>query len=258
MIAVAYGAGTDSTAMLVELVERRQHVDVITFADTGGERPETYAYVTMFSAWLVERGYPPIVTVKNDGMYESLEANCLQTNALPSIAYGFKSCSEKYKIRPQNKWLKAHPLAIETWAAGGVVTKLIGYDAGEERRTLTAKDKDFAFRFPLIEWGMEREDCIAAIQGVGLPLPGKSACFFCPSSRPHEVITLHRKHPDLMARALAMEANAELTTVQGLGRSWSWADLIRSERSQIDMFAVSPDMPCGCYDGDSGALGGAA
>jgi len=41
-IMVSYGAGTNSTAMLVEMVRRGEHVDVITFADTGGERQETY------------------------------------------------------------------------------------------------------------------------------------------------------------------------------------------------------------------------
>ena len=34
-----------------------------------------------------------------------------------------------------------------------------------------------------MDWGWTREDCIAAIQQEGLPLPGKSSCFFCPSMK---------------------------------------------------------------------------
>lgn len=64
-VLVSYGAGTNSTAMLIEIVRLGQPVDGILFADTGGERPETYEYVEMFSAWLVARGYPRIEIVQH-------------------------------------------------------------------------------------------------------------------------------------------------------------------------------------------------
>jgi 3'-phosphoadenosine 5'-phosphosulfate sulfotransferase (PAPS reductase)/FAD synthetase len=41
LVAVSFGAGVDSTAMLVALRAAGIRPDVITFADTGGERPET-------------------------------------------------------------------------------------------------------------------------------------------------------------------------------------------------------------------------
>lgn len=56
---------------------------------------------------------------------------------------------------------------------------------------------------------------------------------------------------DLMSRAIAMEANAELTTVKGLGRRFSWADVVRMDADQAKMFEdhSAPEIPCGCYDG---------
>lgn len=42
MIIVGYGGGTDSTAMLVGLWQRRIPVDLILFSDPGGEQPHTY------------------------------------------------------------------------------------------------------------------------------------------------------------------------------------------------------------------------
>ena len=41
-LVVAYGLGVDSTAMLVEFAHRGIRPDLILFADTGGEKPETY------------------------------------------------------------------------------------------------------------------------------------------------------------------------------------------------------------------------
>jgi hypothetical protein len=42
---------------------------------------------------------------------------------------------------------------------------------------------------------MGRDECVQAIQAAGVPLPGKSACFFCPSSKQREVLDLKRRHP---------------------------------------------------------------
>lgn len=104
-LVVAFGGGVNSTAMLVEMHKRGIKPNLILFADTGGERPETYTVVDSVSAWCVAHGMPPIVTVKKtyQGKPETLEANCLRMNMLPSIAYGFKSCSMKFKTDPQNK-----------------------------------------------------------------------------------------------------------------------------------------------------------
>jgi hypothetical protein len=62
------------------------------------------------------------------------------------------------------------------------------------------------------------------IADAGLPVPIKSACFYCPASKKAEVICLRDHHPDLLERALAIERNAQakLTSVKGLGRSYAW------------------------------------
>ena len=44
-LVVAYGLGVNSTAMLVEFARRKIRPDLILFADTGGEKPETYRYM---------------------------------------------------------------------------------------------------------------------------------------------------------------------------------------------------------------------
>lgn len=46
-----------------------------------------------------------------------------------------------------------------------------------------------------------------------------------------------------------MEAGAELTSVKGLGRSYAWADLVRYDDAQMDIFRGAVEMPCGCFDG---------
>lgn len=42
---VSFGGGVNSTALLVGLEEREERPNYIVFADTGGERPGTYAHI---------------------------------------------------------------------------------------------------------------------------------------------------------------------------------------------------------------------
>lgn len=264
-IMVSYGAGTNSTALLVETVRRGEPVDAILFADTGGERPGTYAYAEMFSAWLVARGYPAIIKIKKGGIPETLEQNCLRNATLPSLAFGRKACSHKYKIEPQDKWANNWPPARAAWAEGQKVIKLIGYDIDEPHRAAIPESEKFAYRYPLLEWGWGRDECVRAIAAAGLPQPGKSSCFFCPSMTKGEILQLRKEHPDLLIRALNIESNAKeagnLQTVNGLGRRLNWGEFVElaAEAELNDpsaFFLRQQDFPsppqCGaCYDGAS-------
>ena len=135
---VSYGGGANSTALLIGLHQHRIPVDLILFADTGAEHPHTYAYLEVMDSWLKDHGMPPITRVyktTRDGKRLTLEDECLQSCSLPSIAYGFKRCSLKHKIGPQEKFCNHYPPCQKAWAAGKRVVKFIGYDAGEGYRS---------------------------------------------------------------------------------------------------------------------------
>jgi hypothetical protein len=149
---------------------------------------------------------------------------------------------------------------------GQRIVRAIGFEAGEERRThahvvkvigLDATEQHrltwqqppptnekpisrerwldqnyFVYWYPLMEWGYDRERCKKIIAHAGLPIPVKSACFFCPASKKAEIASLQENHPELLERALQIERNAQakLTSVKGLGRSFSWQSyLIKRE-----------------------------
>lgn len=248
---VAYGGGTDSTAMIIECAKRGIKIDHILFADTGGEKPHTYQYVKTFSDWCVKNGLPGIVTVKKAGNGETLEENCLRMSMLPSIAYGYKTCSQKYKIQPQDKYFNNLPEAKKIWKQGGKLTKFIGYDATETHRIAKSKlreDKKYDYKYPLADWGITRKDCIEIIKNEGLCLPGKSVCFFCPMTRPTEIRQLNNNYPDLMQRALNIESNANLTKLKGLAINSKWKDIISNTELFEDEFSLVPEMICECYE----------
>jgi len=101
-LVVSYGMGVDSTAMLVGMAQRGIRPDAILFADTGDEKPATYAYLERMNAWLDKVGFPRVTVIvyrvkdfKNWPEYRTLEENCLTNGTLPSEAFGFGSCSMK-------------------------------------------------------------------------------------------------------------------------------------------------------------------
>lgn len=49
---VSFGGGTNSTAMIIGMYLHKIPVDLILFADTGGEQPHTYEFIRVFNAWL--------------------------------------------------------------------------------------------------------------------------------------------------------------------------------------------------------------
>jgi len=262
-IIVAYGGGTNSTAMLCGFREQGIKPDLIIFADTGGELPHTYEHVEFMSCKAKEWFGIGIETVYATfkGQPETLEASCIRKKILPSLAYGFKACSMKHKIEPQNKrvreWMKNHN--------HDHVINAIGYDASEAHRQVSkssgqlSKSMSEQYWYPLIEWKWRRQECSEAIKRHGLPQPGKSSCFFCPAMKFGEIFRLKQEHPEHFARAIAMEQNMIVKDrVKGLNFGVPWSEIVSADEKQlkfmefmdeIDSAKPSAHIPCGCYDG---------
>ena len=225
-LALSYGMGVDSTAVLVGWHQRGIRPHWIGHAQVGNEWPETYAYRPVIDTWLAAVGFPAITDVQyrlkkkpKHGPYTTLEENCLVNSTLPSLAFGGrKACSLKWKGKPLDQ---ACALAFKAHIkAKGKVLRAIGYDAGpcDMRRGAGESKGPWTWIYPLREWGWDRARCIAEIAAAGLAVPPKSSCTFCPSLKPAELIQLAKKHPDLARRAVVMEdrARPNLIKIEGL------------------------------------------
>lgn len=262
-IVLAYGMGVDSTALLIELEARGEVPDLVLTADPGAEKPATYEYQKLIAAWMAARHIPYEVVryvprrFKHWPPYYSILANVLTNATLPSISLGRHSCSLKWKVAPQDAFLKQWAPAKAAWACGQKVTRLIGYDASpaDTRRYAHASALDdplFDCRYPLREWNWTRDRCVARIEAAGLPVPPKSSCFFCGAIRPDEVRVL----PTWCLRLIVLiEVRAEprLRTVEGLWRRSTKTkpgkitDFIRGERllPEAEIDAIRRDAPTG-------------
>lgn len=159
-VIVAWGAGVDSTAMIIEMATRRDRIDMVLIADMP-ERPQTRSFIPIFRDWMDAHGIPNDVVrfqpkrFKHWPPYADLLENCLTNGTLPSIAFGQGRCSLKWKVAPQDAWTKAWPLAQLAWERGQKVVRLIGFDCGprDSQRFAHAEGLDsalFEYRYPLL------------------------------------------------------------------------------------------------------------
>lgn len=253
-LVVCFGGGLNSTALLVKwTLDGNGPVDRILFADTGGERPETYEHIRRFSDWLVVNGQPPIEVIRKGGRQETLEEDVLRRSTLPSIAFGgFKTCSIKYKVQPQEQTINKWEMARRFWKNNNKVIKIVGYGYEEQKRIAKARleDEKYYLRFPLNEWKVDRDGCVEIVKRAGLPVPGKSSCFFCPSTKKEEILALP---PELKARAIRIEVQAKekgLKSIKGLGRYFSWQEFLDGKQDVPEAPAESC-MYCVDDNGDS-------
>ena len=66
-------------------------------------------------------------------------------------------------------------------------------------------EPDERIEYPLLDLRIRRADCPDIITGAGLPVPPRSACWFCPLKRPSAWTTMRADEPELFARACALE-----------------------------------------------------
>lgn len=206
----------------------------------GGEKPETYAYIAVLNDWLRRVGFPQITIVRHEArLDDGLEDNCVRLRVLPSQAFDFSSCSDRWKQAPQSKFVNRWLPARISWRNGQRVVKAIGFEAGECNRVNRANtyraqhpDKKYDVWFPLVEHGLDLSACVLKVMSAGLPVPAKSSCWFCPRMKPQEISELAEAHPHLLVRGLVMEQLAlpKLTVIKGLGgRQFRWRDLAVSQ-----------------------------
>lgn len=238
---------------------------MITFADHGGEKrlPDrekgdevgTYEFIPIFSQWLQDRGYPAPIrcrytpkpkthekyitavrevvdrlqlkTIDEETIQRlsGIYGNMVGNKTLPSLAFGMKGCSVKWKIEAQEPHRVDDPVLQAAWLRGERVEKCIGFDATEDHRVRGGVDNTYAVgnfsisprkglpvfseryavKYPLREYGLTRQLCRDVIAKAGLPVPPKSACFFCPAMREIEIRRLQIVDPEYHILGLEME-----------------------------------------------------
>ena len=230
---VSYGGGVNSTAMIVFLVKKGLPLDHVVFSDTGDEMPETYAYLKVMAGYLKRRGIPfEIVGAKNG---RSLSERCLKRRVIPSQVWRW--CTRDMKVTPIHAFyrrLHSH------------VYQYMGIDYGEVRRMKPARVDYVTNLYPLIDHGLDRDQCVGLIRGARLPVPVKSGCYMCPFNNAERWAEIHERHPDLYRHAMRIEEHNKYFGRQHLApNGYTLRELGRIMKRGGRLPVVRGDDPCG-------------
>ena len=239
----AYGGGVQSTAALV--LAKQGRIDFRTFLFSNGgddsEHPAPLRYIREIAMPYAEANgiaLHELHRTRRDGSTETLHGRLTKegSRSLPipvrmsNGAPGTRSCTADFKIKVIGKWLKAHgahgPKACKahrkTEFTAGCPDCLpaeravvgVGISSDEIQRINARKNEPYeSLCYPLVglpvgeDTGLRlrRGDCAQIIRDEGLPVPPKSACYFCPFHRPETWHQQRRGEPELFAKSVALE-----------------------------------------------------
>lgn len=115
-----------------------------------------------------------------------------------------RSCTMDYKVAPLIK--KARTLC--GWKRGekrSLVKMWIGISIDEAHRMKPSRELWIENTFPLIDAGMNRQDCLNWMKKNGFPEPPRSACVFCPFHSDSEWRRLKTESPKEFEIAVEIE-----------------------------------------------------
>lgn len=217
---VSYGGGVQSTALLVLAAQGVIDFPLFLMANVGedSEHPDTFRYVAEVARPYAEANGIELVELRripskgrSKGEVETLWGRLMrpESRSLPipvrmsGGAPGTRSCTADFKIRVVEKELKRRGA---TKAEPALVA--LGISVDEIERAKPGVDPLSLVQcrtYPLLDLGLHRRDCTRIIADAGLPVPGKSACFFCPYHDREAWRRLKRETPDLFDKACELE-----------------------------------------------------
>lgn len=209
---VNFSGGKDSTYMLLEMIRRGIHFDMVVNVDTGMEFPAMYDHIAKVERFLqAERGmsitrlYPP-------RSFEELMFQAVKETAEPgdTPGYGWPAI----KVRWCTGHLKVH--IISHFFSGLAVQPYhyIALAADEQYRLKRRNNQEAHKKYPLIEWGVTEAQALAGCYEAGYTWDGlyeqfgRVSCWCCPLQSLAELRVLEQRHPDLWERLRKMDDRA--------------------------------------------------
>lgn len=227
----SFGGGQQSTAALVLAAQSRIDFKTFLFCNVGddSEHPDTLKYVHEIAMpYAKSHGIDLIELqkIRQDGSVDTIYQRLTRPNSrsigipvrMSNGAPGNRTCTTDFKIEVVDKWLRERLIATydglryankqkQREAAlkrGAVVALGISLDEWHRMRTDSGVTwKQLAY--PLIDLRLDRQDCRNIIEGAGLPIPPKSACYFCPLHRFSTWQEMRHKQPALFQKACELE-----------------------------------------------------
>jgi hypothetical protein len=220
---LSLGAGVQSSTLALMAAEGEvtPMPQAAIFADTQAEPASVYKWLD----WLEAKLPFPVHRVTKGSLWENdLRVRTSKTSgrqykvcAVPMFVDDPASTSNGMILRKCTRDFKVYPILRKAKEICGVkrgqkeitVTQWIGISTDERQRMKASGERWAQNRWPLIELGMSRYDCLQWWERRGYPMPPRSACVFCPYHSNKEWQRLKTDEPEEFARAVEFERQVQ-------------------------------------------------
>lgn len=211
---ISLGAGVQSSTMALMAAhgEITPMPDCAIFADTGAEPKKVYEWLN----WLELQLPFPVARVASgnlrDEIMGAMRDGKNRMDARPPFFTNKggmlqRQCTQDFKIQPINKKIGElidHRPGTR-WPLDVRVTQWNGISTDEAGRMKPSRLPCIRHRWPLIDAGMSRLDCLKWMESHGFPRPEKSACTFCPYHDNAAWREMKANDPESFADAVAID-----------------------------------------------------
>lgn len=242
---ISLGAGVESSAVLAMSalgLRGCPRASVAIFADTQDEPKWVYEQLLALEPWGAEHGVPVIRVTRG-------RLSTDRRVQIPAFVIGkdgepgplSRSCTRDYKIQPIRK--EARRL-MEACGLKQAVC-LYGISVGDPRGLSVSPVRWIQNRYPLIDAAMTRSACARTLTEVGLPVPRKSACGYCPYHSDAAWREIRDHDPETWDAALAYDDKIRLDRGASLHRSMIPLRRVDFGEDEPDMFTEECSGHCG-------------
>lgn len=216
---ISLGAGVQSSTMALMAAAGKitPMPEAAVFADTQSEPRSVYEWLDWLEPQLP---FPVYRVTKGNLRADTLRVHVSKKDGrrwaktlVPAFTLNpdgtkgklpFRACTMDYKIGPIVKKVKAL-VGAKRAEKRLLVTQWIGISIDEAHRMKDSRVPWSVHRYPLIDLGMSREDCLQWMKDQNHPVPPRSACTFCPYHSDTEWNRLKFQEPEAFADAVAFE-----------------------------------------------------
>lgn len=186
------GAGVQSsTVLLMACRGELEGLDAAVFADTGWEPQAVYRHLWWLAEQATAAGVPLYVATKGTSIRDDAIDPRHRFASLPVFVKSpggraegraRRQCTKEYKIEPIGRTIRRDILGLAPGRSprGVVVEQWFGISVDELQRVASPRVGYVRHRYPLIDLGMTRADCLGWLARNGYPRPPKSSCIGCP------------------------------------------------------------------------------
>lgn len=217
----SFSGGKDSTAMVLHMIERGDHLDEVMFCDTTMEFPAMLRHVEKVKK-VVEAAGIKFTELRAPHDFEYYLTAVDVPNRKPDSehlgvpGYGWSSfrnrwCTEYLKLEP----IEAH---LQDLRERYEVIQYVGIAADEDYRLERGNNQDPNHRHPLREWGWVEAKAMQYCQAKGYNWEGlyeifhdektgrsRVSCWCCPLSSYANLRSLRQHFPELWTRLLDLD-----------------------------------------------------